>query len=289
MRAGERVAVEASGRFDVVCAGEASWAVAGLDRSRAAGRGGPRFRALGGAVEAALALVRQGLRVGLVSVVPDDTLGRALIDAVVEAGVDASAVSLAPPRGGIVLVERAEGRFAASREDEPAVVVPEAWSVLLLSGVSPLVSHGAALCKAARAARRAGTVVVVDLNVRWHPWAGRDPRILRMILREADVLWCSAEDLFGLNMDLDSVRGALRPGAVLARTDGGGRASVTGPFGEVRPSAPVEAKPGSPRARGAFATAICAELARAGHLGDRGGELWARALSRGSAAAGETR
>ena len=285
------MAIEAERRFDVVCAGEASWAVAGLGRAGPRGGRAPAFRPLGGAVEAALALAGQGLRVGLATVVPDDTLGRALVDAVVGAGVDASGVSLASPGGGLVRVERSLGSFAASREDERPVVVPDAWSsqVLLLSGVSPLVAHGAALCKAARAARRVGTIVVVDLNVRWHLWAGRDPRVIRMVLREADVVWCSAEDLFGLNMDLVTVRGALRYDATLAVTDGCGRASVTGPFGEVAHAPPPGARPAPPGARGAFATATCAELARAGRSDDRSGELWARALERGGVDAAAAR
>ncbi len=57
--------------FDVVCAGEALW-----DFTSALGSGvpSPRFRAGGGAVNAAVALARGGLRVGLAAVVADDGL-----------------------------------------------------------------------------------------------------------------------------------------------------------------------------------------------------------------------
>jgi len=172
------------------------------------------------------------------------------------------------------------------QEDRP-VEVPAGWSsqVLLLSGMSPVVPQAAALCKAARAARRAGTLVVVDVNARWDLWQGRDSRSVHMVLREADVVWCSAEDLFGLNLSAASMRATMRPNAVLAVSDGGGRAFATGPFGEVAQSRERGALLG-PRGEGeAFATAICAELVRAGKAGEHSSELWSRALLRGHAAA----
>lgn len=103
-----------------------------------------------------------------------------------------------------------------------------------------------------------------------------------MILREADVVWCSAEDLLGLNMDAASVRAVLRPGAVLAVSDPAGTTWATGPFGEIaRPAEDTRPQPG---AGNAFATAICAELARAGGNAGAEIELWERALKRGHAA-----
>jgi hypothetical protein len=126
--------------------------------------------------------------------------------------------------------------------------------------------------------------VVVDVNARWHLWQGRDPRIIRMLLREADVVWCSAEDRFGLNMDMAAMQSALRPNAVLALTDGAGRVSAIGPFGEVAPHAGAESSL-SPIGQGsAFTAAICAELVRGGRSLDSAA-LFARALEAGRAAA----
>jgi hypothetical protein len=106
-------------------------------------------------------------------------------------------------------------------------------------------------------------------------------------------VWCSAADLFGVNMSAAAVRASMRKDAVLALSDGAGSAFVSGPFGEV-----VRAAPPAGRERGAaddgidaFATAICAELARAGEArsSTRGpespGALWQRALERGHEAA----
>jgi sugar/nucleoside kinase (ribokinase family) len=266
--------------FDVICAGEARWNVAPTTDPASL-----RFRPGGGAVDAALTLARQGHHVGLVTVLGDDRAGRVLLEKMSARGIDVGGVSLSPPHEGLVFIERVGGarQVVPYREDEEPIAIPDGWSsqVLLVSGLSPVVAQAGALCKAARAARRAGTVVVVDVNARWHLWAGRDARTIRMILREADVVWCSAEDLLALNMDVDALRAALRPTAVLAANDGAGTTFVTGPFGEIARAAEGELSPSGPA--NAFPTAICAELARAG--GATGGvELWERALKRGHAA-----
>jgi len=128
--------------------------------------------------------------------------------------------------------------------------------------------------------------VVVDVNARWELWEGRDARSILMILREADVVWCSAEDLFGLNMDAMAMRAAMRKNAVLALSDGAGSAFVTGPFGEVvRSASPRDGRCGCRAAAttpaDAFATAICAELARAGHPANRAATCGSARLQRG--------
>ena len=269
--------------FDVICAGEALWNVV-PHGAAASETPSLTFQPGRGALNAALALAREGLRVGLATVLGDDTFGRKLRDEIARSSVDVGGVELSQPSSGLFLVEGGARQAVAFREEDQPVAIPEGWTsqVLLLSGMTPVVSHGAALCRAARAARRAGTLVVVDVNARWQLWKGRDARSIRMILREGDVLWCSAEDLVGLNMDLPTVRSAMRPNAVLVVSDGMGKAWATGPFGEVVRSTPAGAfRHGDGTA---FATAICAELARPGHGSAASDELWARALDRGHAA-----
>lgn len=263
--------------FDVICAGEALVSVAADGASVA--ESSLRFRLGGGAVSAALSLARQGLRVGLSTVLSDDALGRGLKERISAAGVDVGGVELAQPSSGIMFVRGGARQVVAVHDVERPIAIPEGWTsqVLLLSGMSPVVSHGAALCKAARAGRRSGAVVVVDVNARWDLWKGRDARSVSMILREADVVWASAEDLFGLGMEAAAMRAALRKNAVLALSDGAGSAFATGPFGEVVRTSAAGVLDGGD----AFATAICAELARAGHAGETSGELWTRALARG--------
>src|SRR3954468_19813636 len=82
--------------FDVICAGDALLNVAKGDASSA-----PvpslRFRPGGGAINTALALAKQGLRVGLATVLPDDRSGRNLLAKVAASGIDVGGVDLAQP------------------------------------------------------------------------------------------------------------------------------------------------------------------------------------------------
>jgi sugar/nucleoside kinase (ribokinase family) len=245
--------------FDVLCAGEALWSFAAATRS------GP-FRPGGGALSAARSLARRGLSVGLVTSLADDSFGRSLRSQIEAHGVDVGGVRLLPPRSGIV---RLEGTDVVSfREDEEALEVPESWSsrVLLLSGLSPVVANAASLCKAARAARRDGATVVLDVHAPWHRWAGRNGRAVAMVVREADVVHATVQDLAALGMPVAVFDAMLRRRAVLVGTD-----AVRGPFGELRRAAAATHR--------STAVRICAELARARHDGANDGALWQRVVS----------
>ncbi len=280
---------EAAATFDVICAGEALWKLA-TPGARFSGRSGEvRLRPSGGAVDVALSLAKEGLRVGLAAVLTDDDLGRASRERLEAAGVDVRAVRLSPRRTSFVVVDGRGGatHVGPTLEDSAAFEVPRAWSarVLLLSGLSPLIAHAASLCKAARKARREGSLVMLDFNASLHEWAGRDARVIRMVLAETDVARCSVADLAVLGMEVRDVRAALRPNAVLVVTDVLGGAVATGPFGEVV-LAPREAIPLAPSGAGdAFTAALSAELARPVAPGESVSALWHRVLRRGRGAA----
>jgi 2-dehydro-3-deoxygluconokinase len=279
-----RVVPEGARRFDVICAGEALLKLAKLDS-----RSGAGLRPGGGAVNVAIALARQGLRVGLATVLTDDEFGRTGLERIAAAKVDVGGVALARPRAGFVLVDSSGGarQVPSVAEEEAPFEVPAGWSsrIMVLSGLSPVVSHAAALCKAARGARRDGALVLIDFNASLHVWVGRDPRSIRMVLREVDVARCSYADLAVLGMDVAAVRAALRPTAVLVVSDGTGGALATGPFGEVA-LAPRGASALPPNGCGdAFTAGVCAELTRPGEPGETASSLWHRALRRGAASA----
>jgi 2-dehydro-3-deoxygluconokinase len=172
-------------------------------------------------------------------------------------------------------------------EEQPPLEVPDGWTaeVLLLSGLSPVVSHAAALCRAARAARRKGSLVLLDFNASLHVWAGRDPRTIRMVLREVDAARCSVADLAVVGLDVETVRRFLRSRAALVVSDAVGGAVARGPFGEVVFTPPEEA-PIRPSGSGdAVTAALCTELTRACEVGESPSSRWYRALQRGHAAA----
>jgi sugar/nucleoside kinase (ribokinase family) len=276
--------------FDVVCAGEAHWDLEAPRGAGAASAGSLRFRAGGAAVNAALSLAQRGLRVGLAAALADDAFGRALHAKVATAGVYVGGVVLGPPRAGLVVVEAAgSAQRVVAREAEDAlpVAVPEAWAaqVLLLTGLAPALPYAAGLCKAARAARRVGSIIVVDVNARRRRWAGRDPRVIHAMLREADVVRCSTEDLAALGIDAAAMRAEMRRNATLVLTDGAAAARAVGPFGEVVKAPRVVAAAGSAGAGDAFTAALCAELARTGDHGADRIDRWDRMLQRGHDAA----
>jgi sugar/nucleoside kinase (ribokinase family) len=271
--------MQAPRSFDVICAGEAQWK---LNASRDMG-----LRPGGGAVNVALALATAGLRVGLATVVTDDASGRTSVEKLRARGVDIGGVTFTRPRPGLLYVD-AMGLAAPllasvppGVEEQTPLEVPASWSsqVMLLSGLSPVVSQAAALCKAARRARRDGSTVVIDFNASLHQWVGRDPRNIQMVLREVDVARCSIADLAVLGMDIDMVRHALRPTATIVVSDGVGGAVATGPFGEVTyvPPPPPKRKPG---AGDEITASICAELSRPAAPGESTSSRWHRAIGR---------
>jgi sugar/nucleoside kinase (ribokinase family) len=279
---------QASSAFVVVCLGEALWdlpAPAGVPFASAASLA---LRPGGAAVNAALALARADLRVGLAAVMGDDALGRALAARVAEAGVDTGGVVFAPPRTGLVFAERAgEGmRIVAYRAaDEPAARLPARWRarVLLITGLSPRREHATVLREAAREGRRRGATVVIDVNARRRLWTGKDARWARGVLREADVVKHSAEDLRVMRLGEEEIAAVLRREAVQVMTDGPRAARARGTFGEVG-QAPREVADGDPIGAGdAFAAAICASIARAEETAS--GRFWEGVLAAGHEAA----
>lgn len=256
--------------FATVCIGEAALALPGL-------------RPCGGALEAAVHLVRRGVRTGLVAAIEDDARGRAVLADVREAGVDVDGVALVPPRSRI-LTASTRRVVPLSGDEQPALSIPEGWTyeLLLISGLSPALLPAAALCRAARAARRTGACVVVDVNARRSQWKGQDPRQIHAILREADVVRCSTDDLVSLWTDSTSLRAAMRPTATFVATDGAGEAIASGPFGEVAVAPREVLRTSVPGAGDAFTAAICRELLDAPARVE-----WDRVLMRAHAAANE--
>jgi sugar/nucleoside kinase (ribokinase family) len=273
-RAGNRGSIHSGARartFDVICLGAAS-----VRMTRSA-----RLRIGSGAVAAARALARMGAAVGVASALGDDALGRRTRESLEESGVDTSGVALRPPSSGVFIVEGRGGMrdVVSTREPEDvAITIPSGWSsqVILLSGLSPVVAAGAALCKAARAARRWGATVVVDVDARARAWVGHDARAARSVLREADVVRCTMDDLVVLRVDAATMREMMRPNAVFVLGETSVDARASGPFGEIGPR--PNARASADENGGALVARICFELAKGAEHASSTAALWERAL-----------
>jgi sugar/nucleoside kinase (ribokinase family) len=264
--------------FDVICAGEPLW-------KAARDRGGVAASAVSaGLLNVARMLARTQVRVGMATVLEDDRFGRASLGEIAALGINIGGVKLGSPVTELVVVDAAGGqsRVVSDPGTAPELEIPRSWSspVLLLSGLSSVTSRLAAFCKAARGARREGTLVVLDAVGSLRHWAGRDPRVISMVLREADVVRCSYLDLAVIGTDPASVRRTLRPNATLVVNDAAG-ATATGAFGEVRVKAPPESMAAAVFSE-AYTAAICAEFARPERLEETPSGRWHRILANGA-------
>ncbi len=183
----------------------------------------PRFEVHVGGAEAnvAVSLARLGRLSAMVSIVPDNALGRAARDELRRHGVETSSVRPGEGRMGLyflssgavtrpseVLYDRAGSAFAEADPDAidwDAELAGASW--LHLSGVTPALGpRGAsAAVRAAEAARRLGVRVSFDGNYRaklWAAWNGDGPAILRSLMAAADLAFADERDI-GLVLGID--------------------------------------------------------------------------------------
>lgn len=177
----------------------------------------------GAEANVAVSLARLGHEAAMLSVAPDNALGRAGIDELRRYGVDTSRVSVGPGRQGLyfltpgaaqrpsqVLYDRADSAFvrAAAGIDWDAALAGAEW--LHVSGITAALGQetaGAAIA-AVKAAARLGLTVSMDCNYRpslWALWDGDAPAILGEMLSHADLV-------FGDHRDIALVLGATFDG-----------------------------------------------------------------------------
>lgn len=170
---------------------------------------------VGGAeANVAVSLACLGLDAAMVSIAPDNALGRAAAGELRRHGVDVEGVRFAPGRMGLyflapgavlrpsqVTYDRAGSAFAVAAPDEidwNLALAGAGW--LHVSGVTPAIGPEAAdaAIRAVREARRLGVSVSFDGNFRgtmWTTWKGDAPGILRQIFECADIAFADERDI----------------------------------------------------------------------------------------------
>lgn len=175
----------------------------------------PQLKVCFGGAEAnvAVSLSRLGHTTRMVSVLPDNPLGRAAIEELRKHGVE-PAVQTGPGRMGLyflapgavkraseVLYDRAFSAFAEAAPDRIDWDAEfEGADAFHMSGVTAAVGPRAAeaALRAARAARQRGLAVSFDCNYRpklWDAWKGDAPAILREIVGQADTVFGDHRDM----------------------------------------------------------------------------------------------
>ncbi|NIA56047.1 sugar kinase [Massilia sp. TW-1] len=162
----------------------------------------------------AVSLALLGHRTAMVSVLPDNALGRIAVDTLDAHGVDTSGIRLLPGRMGLyflapgavggaseIVYDRAGSAYALAGPgayDWPALLDGAAW--LHVSGIAPGGANGPAhaVPAALRTARAAGVRVAIDASDCASPWQAQGPDAaapLRHALGHADVLFAAPHDL----------------------------------------------------------------------------------------------
>lgn len=176
----------------------------------------PRLNLHVGGAEAnvAIGLSRLGHATRMVSIIPDNALGRGALAALRSHGVDCSAVSSAPGRMGLyflavgaglraseIVYDRAGSSFAQAGADAFDWDGVLAGAQLLhLSGITPALGPQSSqhALAAARAAKRLGVPISFDGNYRamlWEAWDSNPRATLSELIGMADILFGNHRDL----------------------------------------------------------------------------------------------
>jgi 2-dehydro-3-deoxygluconokinase len=186
---------------------------------------------VGGAeANVAVALAQWGHPASVVSVLPDNALGRAAAGELRRHGVLTDSIEFRPGRMGLyflsvgaghrpseVLYDREASAFALAQPeliDWSAVLSGVSW--LHLSGITPALGRQAAdaALRAVRAASERGVAVSFDCNYRsklWERWHADARPILRELVDQADLLFAEQRDIsLILERNFDDVPAADR-------------------------------------------------------------------------------
>jgi sugar/nucleoside kinase (ribokinase family) len=229
---------------EILCVGELLWDLHVPQGTRLSEANHVSFETGGSATNVARHLVKLGVRAGVLGVVGEDALGTALLDRLARDRVDIRYVQKMTARTGLVLISNdppvAVGYRAAEEEAQAfrqALNGEYTPKILHFSSILPNRTAIHALAKAAQRARRTGSIVTVDANLRPRLWqndaaAKTNPFEL---LEVADVVKLSRVDLAMLRFeDPELLRDRLRDEAILILTDGSEPTRAWGPRGQVK-------------------------------------------------------
>ncbi|MBK9259191.1 MAG: hypothetical protein IPM54_05085 [Polyangiaceae bacterium] len=231
---------------EIICVGETLWDLHVPEGTALSEANHVRFEPGGSATNVARHLVKLGVRAGVVGVVGDDPLGLALIERLLREGVDVRHMQKMSARTGLVVLSSAPPVAVGYRAaEEEAQAFRQALHgsfearIVHFSSLLPNRTAIHALTRAAQRARKAGSVVTVDANLRPRLWRGDAVAKTNHyeLLEVADMVKVSADDLNVLGMnDPVSLRDRLKPDAILIVTSGAGPTRAWSPRGEVEVS-----------------------------------------------------
>lgn len=230
-------------RSEILCIGEMLWDLHVPPATPLTEANHVSFEPGGSATNVARHLAKLGVRAGVLGVVGEDALGTALVERLGREGVDVRLVRKIKSRTGLVLISNDPAVAVAYRAAEEeaqafrqALNGDHAARIVHFSSLLPDRTAIHALARAAQRARKAGSIVTVDGNLRPRLWRGdavakTNPYEL---LEVADVVKLSSDDLKILGVDDPELfRERLRDEAILIVTNGPHATRAWGPRGMV--------------------------------------------------------
>ncbi len=185
----------------------------------------------GGEANVAVSLSIFGKKTRFVTALPDNAVGEAAVRELNKYGVDTSAIvktkggrvgiyyleTGANQRASSVVYDRAGSSIAEASPkdfDFSSIFADAQW--LHVTGITPALSQNAAdsAIAAAKAAKKAGATVSVDLNYRKKLWnyGKTAPEVMRELVAHADVIIANEEDIqkcLGIEANVDVTSGEL--------------------------------------------------------------------------------
>lgn len=242
---------EKDAQSEILCVGEVLWDLYVPAGTPLAQANHVFFEPGGSATNVARHLGKLGVRAGILGVIGEDAVGAALLERLTREGVDVRLVHKMKARTGLVLIS-----------NDPPVAIAYRWAteeahtfrqalnadyaarILHFSSLLPDRTALHALAKAAQRARKAGRVVMLDVNMRPGLWKGDMVAKTNPweMIDAADVVKVSADDLRVLGVeDPEIFRDKLADEVILMVTQGSRPTLAWGPRGRVEvPVVPIE-------------------------------------------------
>lgn len=163
------------------------------------------------------ALSQLGRRCGWTSALPNNALGKLILNKLNEVGVDTSTVQLIdhgrvgtyylesslPPRASTIFYDRAESAFTKLKAADINLDAILDTAIIHVTGITPSLGDRPreALTTVVQEARRRGVLVSFDINYREKLWSPTEAaEVITTFTEQADILFCSLRDavrLFG--------------------------------------------------------------------------------------------
>jgi len=198
----------------IICFGELLLRMSAPDGERLLQTGTLNVHAGGAEANVAVSLAHFGHKASLVTIIPDNSLGKAALAQVRKEGVDVSSIQFGPGQMGLYFISFGAvvrpSRVTYHREGSAFAKAPASsinWNPIFensdwlhISGITPAVSETAtqSVQRAVNAAIEANMEISFDGNYRsqlWDSWGGNGAKVIRELLSKTSIGFINERDI----------------------------------------------------------------------------------------------